>query len=246
MPLPNIKKSIQEIFDLFRERNFIQQFTLESINEIFEIGNEIFMKNNAEEIEKLSARPRSKAPDILDDEPFTFERTFKIYKQLEKKYSEISPELIQRVFEINSQLAWETFRKKYDEYILNIYHNHPNDKYINYLAAVVLYGQKNYKDALKCINIASAGVDSSANYIHLKGLCLMQLGELEAARTYFYQALFLIELLQDFQPQFNKKSDIYPNYPIGFQTSADLIRADLKKLDKIDNIFLYEMLPLID
>lgn len=245
MPRSNIQKSIQEIYELYKKRHLIQAFTLDSINDIFDIGNEVFMKNNPDEVERLSNRPRTQAPDLLDDEPFTFERTFEIYRRLEKQYNEVDPELIQRVFEINSQLAWESYRQKYNEYILKIYPEHPNDEYINYLAAVVLYDQKKYADSLKCINIATGHNGSSANYTHLKALALMQQGEYESARTFLYQALFLVELLQDVAPRLKNKSDLYPTYPIEFHTSAELIRADLKKLDRVENIFLYEVLPLI-
>jgi len=246
MPRPNIQKSINEIFALYKKRHVVQAFTLESINEIFDIGNEVFMKNNPEEVEKLSKRPQSKAPDLLDDEPFTFERTFEIFKRLENQYTEVNPEVIQRVFEINSQLAWESYRKKYNDYLMKLYPDHPDDEYINYLAAVVLYDQKKYEETLKCINISIVQNGSSANYTHLKGLCLMQQGEYESARTFLYQALFLVELLQDVAPRMKEKSDIYPTYPVEFHTSAELIRADLKKLDRVDNIFLYEVLPLIN
>lgn len=242
----NIQRSILEIFDLYKKRHIIQAFTLDSINEIFDIGNEVFMKNNPEEVERLSKRPPSQAPDLMDDEPFTFERTFEIFKRLEGQFTEVNPELIQRVFEINSQLAWEAYRKKYNEYILKIFPEHPNDEYINYLAAVVLYDLKRYEEGLKCINLAIVHNGSSASYTHLKGLFLMQQGEYEAARTFLYQALFLVELLQDVSPRPAGNSLIYPNYPIEFHTSADLIRADLKKLDRVENIFLYEVLPLIN
>ena len=120
MSKTDIIKSINEIFKLYKERHVIHSFTLESINNVFDIGNEVFMKNNPEEVERLSQRPSSQAPDLLDDEPFTFERTFEIYKRLENDYNEINPDLIQRIFEINSQLAWENYRQKYEKYILDI------------------------------------------------------------------------------------------------------------------------------
>lgn len=245
MPRANIQKSINEIFDLYKKRHVLHAFTLESINDIFDIGNEVFMKNNPDEVEKLSKRPKTKAPDLLDDEPFTFERTFEIYKRLEDNFNEISPELIQKVFEINSQLAWESYRHRYNDYITNLYPDHTDDEYINYLASVVLFDQKKFTECLKCINIAISSNGSSANYTHLKGLCLIQLGEYDSARTFLYQALFLVELLQDVAPRMKHKSDIYPQYPVEFHTNADLIRADLKRLDRIDNLFLYEVLPLI-
>ncbi|HID39547.1 MAG TPA: hypothetical protein EYP36_08540, partial [Calditrichaeota bacterium] len=127
-----LEKSIKEIYKLFIERNIGQSFTLESINTIFEIGNEVFMRNNAEEIEKLYNRPKTEAPDLLDDEPFSFERNIKIYEKLEEHYSEVTPELIQRIFELNSQFAWKEYKEKYVQYLLDIYQNHPEDEYINY------------------------------------------------------------------------------------------------------------------
>ena len=74
---------------------------------------------------------------------------------------------------------------------------------------------------------------------------MMQIGEFDSARTYFYQALFLVELSQESRSKRKKKSEIYPNYPIEFHTSVDLIRADLKKLDRMENIYSYQLLPLI-
>ena len=246
MSKADIKKSINEIFKLYKERHVIHSFTLESINNVFDIGNEVFMKNNPEEVERLSQRPSSQAPDLLDDEPFTFERTFEIYKRLENDYNEINPDLIQRIFEINSQLAWENYRQKYEKYILDIQIDNLDDEYLNYLASVILYDQKKYDEGLKCINIAISHNSSSANYTHLKGLLLLQLGEYDSARTFLYQALFLVELLQDVPPRKQKKSKIYPNYPVEFHTSADKIRSDLKKIDHVDNLFTYELLPLIN
>jgi hypothetical protein len=76
-------------------------------------------------------------------------------------------------------------------------------------------------------------------------LFLIQLGEYESARTFLYQALFLVELMQDVPPRKEKKLNIYPNYPVEFHTSADKIRTDLKKIDHIDNLFNFELLPLI-
>jgi len=244
---PEMQKSIKEIYELYLQRNVISAFTLESVQTILEIGNEVFQKNNPEEVEKIRKHPPSQAPDILDDEPFSLARTLEIYKRLKDQYQEISPELIQRVFETNSRLAWESYRKKYNEYILSIYKDHPADEYINYLAAIVFYDKKEYGEALKCINMSLAENPSSANYTHIKGLCLMQAGELSAARTYLYQALFLIELRHDIPPRtLAEERSIYPNYPIEFQTSVDLIRTDLRKLDKIDDIFNYEFMPLIE
>lgn len=240
-----MQKSIDEIYSLYKKRTFLTAFTLESIYEIFEIGNEVFMKNNAEEIDKINKRRPSKAPDLFDDEPFSFDRTFEIFKKLEPDFKEVSPELVRRIFEVNSQLAWSEYRKKYIEYILDIYTDHSDDEYINYLAAVVLYDQRKFKEALKCINLAIHANPSSANYTHLKGMCLMQHGELESARTYFYQALFLMELLQDSPPKLKGRQEVYPNYPIEFQTSPDLVRNDLKKLDGVDQLFLNEVVPLL-
>ena len=240
-----LEKSIKEIYKLFKERHVSTAFTLESINSIFEIGNEVFMRNNAEEIEKLYNRPKTDAPDLLDDEPFSFERNIKIYKKLEEHFNEISPELIQRIFELNSQLAWKDYKEKYIRYILDIYRNHSDDEYINYLAAVVLYEKKQYSEALKCINLASSENFSSASYTFIKGLCMKQLGELDIARTYFYQALFLIELMQDTPPRRKKKSRIYPNFPVEIHATVEGIRAELKQLDKTENIYQYELLPLL-
>jgi len=245
MPRADIQKSIHEIFKLYKERFVLQAFTLESINNIFDIGNEVFMKNNPEEVEKLSKRAPSQAPDLLDDEPFSFERTFEIFRRLEHDYNEINPELIQRIFEVNSQLAWENYRLRYEKYILESKQEHYNDEYLNYLASVILYDHKKYEEGLKSINIAIASNSSSASYTHLKGLYLMQLGEYESARTFLYQALFLVELMQDVPPQKQKNENIYPNYPVEFHTSAEKIRTDLKKIDHIDNLFNYELLPLI-
>ncbi len=244
---PEMQKSIKEIYELYLQRNVISAFTLESVQTILEIGNEVFQKNNPEEVEKIRKHPPSQAPDILDDEPFSLARMLEIYKRLKDQFQEISPELIQHVFETNSRLAWESYRKKYNEYILGLYKDHPEDEYINYLAAIVLYDKKEYSESLKCINMALTENPSSANYTHIKGLCLMQAGELSAARTYLYQALFLIELRHDIPPRMLAKDrTIYPNYPIEFQTSVDLIRTDLRKLDKIDDIFNYEFMPLIE
>ena len=241
----NLKQSIREIYNIYLKRHVVRAFTLESIQEIFEIGNEVFQKNNPEELEKLKNRPSSKAPDILDDEPFSLERTLEIYHDLTEKHSDISPELIRNVFEMNSKLAWKSYRERYDDYILNSYQDHPEDEYINYLAAIVLFDHKEYDKALRCVNLAMQGNDSSANYTHIKGLCLMQQGELDLSRTSLYQALFLVELLEDVPPHKTEESQIYPNYPIEFHTSADLIRADLRKLDQADTLFRSEIVPLV-
>jgi tetratricopeptide (TPR) repeat protein len=241
-----LQKSIQEIFSIYQKRNFTLSFTLESINEIFEIGNEVFLRNNPEELEKLSKRPRNKAPDIFDDEPFSFERTFEIYSKLSGDFTEISPALIERIFEVNSQLAWRDYRDRYNAYILKIYKDYPSDEYLNYLAAVVLVDKKEYDEALSCVNKALALNPSCAVYTHLKSRCLVQLGEFEAARTYLYQSLFLLELMQDNPPHKGPNKDLYPSYPVDFFTSIDQIRSDLRQLDRVDSMFKYQFLPLID
>lgn len=241
-----IQESIQEIFQLYMKRNYFRLFTLESIHEIFEIGNEVFQKYNAEEIDRLTNRPRKQAPDIWDDEPWSFERTLKIYERLQSKYHEVTPECIEKVFELNSQLAWDSYRKKYIDYILSIYRDHPKDEYFNYLAAIVLYDVRQYNEALKCMNIATSSNPSCASYAHLKALCFIQLGEFESAKTYLYQAMFLLDLLQDVPPRVKIDSAIYPNYPIEFHTNANLIRGDLKKIDRVDDIFKFEVIPLVE
>lgn len=241
-----MQESIEEIFQLFKKRHILNSFTLESIQDVFEIGNEVFMKHNPEEIDKISRRKPTRAPDIFDDEPFSFERTFEIYKRLHNKYSEINPACIQNIFEINSQLAWESYRSRYNQYIMDIYDNYREDEYINYLAAIVLYDSKKFDEAMQCINLAIAQNSSSADYTHLKALCYMQQGEFDSARTYLYQALFLVELKHDIPPRLKGESDIYPNYPIEFHTSVDLIRGDLRKLDNVENVFHHEFLPLIN
>ncbi len=241
-----LQKSIREIFTLYTKRNFTLAFTLESIYDIFEIGNEVFMKNNPEEMDKLANRPKNKAPDIFDDEPFSFERTFEIYSQLSDQYTEITPELIEKVFELNSQLAWRDYRERYDRYILELYRKYPDDEYINYLSTVVLFDLKDYSEALRCINKSLASNPSCAVYTHLKAKCLIQMGEFETARTYLYQSLFLLELMQDNPPRKGTNKEIYPNYPVDFFTSIDQIRTDLRQLDKVDTLFKYQLLPLID
>jgi tetratricopeptide (TPR) repeat protein len=224
----------------------LHAFTLDSIHEIFEIGNEVFMKNNQEEIDKITNRPRNSAPDLMDDEPFSFDRALEIFQRLNGKYNEVSPELIERVFEINSQLAWDSYRKRYTEYILSIYKAHPDNEYLNYLAAIILYDSKAYYEALRCVNIAISYNPSSANYTHLKALCFIQLGEFESAHTYLYQALFLVEVVRDVPPKIKFNSDIYPNYPIEFHTNAQLIRGDLKKIEHVDDLFRTYILPILE
>lgn len=240
----NLQQSIREIYNIFLRRNVVRAFTLESIQDIFEIGNEVFQKNNPEELEKLKKRPLSNAPDIMDDEPFSLERTLEIYERLQYKYTDVSPDLIKNVFEINSKLAWNAYRRRYDEYLLSVFNDHPEDEYINYLTAIVYYDNKKFEEALRCINHAIHSNDSSANFTHIKGLCLMQLGELEAARTILYQALFLVELMEDVPPRARENRQIYPNYPIEFHTNADLIRGDLRKIDEAETLYRSELLPL--
>lgn len=246
MPKPDIKKTIEEIFHLYNKRNFSQKFTFESVSDIFEIGNEVFMKHSDPKYNDFLNRPDSDAPDLFDDEPFSFERTFSIYRELEPRYSEVTPELIRKVFEINSKIAWKQYRKKYDQYIIDTYRKYPDDEYINYLAAVVYFEKKEYGKALKCINLAIAQNGSSSLYAHLKGLCMMFKGELESARTYFYQALFLRELKHDVLPELKGKKKIYPNHPVEYNTSVHTIRASLKQLDLIENSFTQEILPLLE
>ena len=240
----NLQQSIQEIYRIFLKRNVGRAFTLESIQDIFEIGNEVFQKNNPEELDKLKKRHLSQAPDILDDEPFSLERTLEIYERLQDKYTDISPDLIKNIFEINSKLAWKSYRRKYDQYLLDIYDDYPGDEYINYLTAIVFYDNNDFNEALHCINRAIHINDSSANFTHIKGLCLMQLGEFEAARTYLYQALFLVELMKDVPPRTRQNKMIYPNYPVEFYTSADMIRADLQRIDEAEKLYRFEFLPL--
>jgi len=245
MTRQNIRSSIKEIYDIYCKKSYGNDFTLDSISLIFEIGNEIFLKNNEEEIDKLINQPQSNAPDIMDDEPYSFDRTIAIYEQLENKFSEVNPELIQNVFEINSKYAWKEYRQKYSNYIHSIYEDHTDDEYINYLAAVTLLEEKDYHEALKCINLAIVQNNSSSLLTHIKGLCLTQLGEFDSARTYLYQALFLIELLQDVPPRLKSSPEIYPNYPIEYHTSAELVRMDLNKLDNVDTFFDHNIAPLI-
>jgi tetratricopeptide (TPR) repeat protein len=242
----NIRKSFQEIYESYCQKSFNDEFTLDSINLIFEIGNEIFYKENEEEIESIINRPPSNAPDIMDDEPYSFERSLAIFEQLKPTHSAINPELIQKIFEANSKLAWIEYKDKYFEYVLSIYKEYSDDEYINYLASVILYEEKNYQEALHCINLSIAQNGSSSLYTHMKGLCLMQLGEFESARTYFYQALFLIELLQDIPPRLKGNPEVYPNYPIEYHTSADLVRLDLNKLDKVDAFYDSNIIPLVE
>ena len=246
MTSQNIRKSIQEIYNNYCDRAYNDEFTIESISLIFDIGNEIFIKNNDVEIEKILNRPPSNAPDIMDDEPYSLDRTLAIYETLSPKYDQVNLELVHKVFETNSKFAWKEYKEKYRSYIYSIYEDHPEDEYINYLAAVLFYEDKNYYNALKCISFAIAQNNSSSLFTHLKGLCLIQLGEFESARTFLYQSLFLIELLQDIPPRLKGTPEIYPNYPIEYHTSADLVRGDLNKLDKVDFFYDYHVLPLVE
>jgi tetratricopeptide (TPR) repeat protein len=182
----------------------------------------------------------------MDDEPFTFERTLEIFKVLEENNPEVTPALIQKIFELNSKLAWKVYREKYEKYILQVCGEYPDDEYINYLAAIVYYDRHIYDKSLHCINKAISENPSSANYTHIKSLCLMQSGELETARTYLYQSLFLVELKQSVPPRKKETIEIYPNYPIEFHTSAELIRSDLKKIDRVEYIFTDQLIPLLD
>jgi len=242
----NIRKSFQEIYDSYREKSYNDEFTLDSINLIFEIGNEVFFKDNQDEIENLVNRPPSNAPDIMDDEPYSFERSLAIYEQLKNEHPAVNPELIQKVFEANSKMAWMDYKDKYFSYILSIYKNYPDDEYINYLASVIFYEEKDFHEALTCINSSIARNASSSLYTHIKGLCLMQLGEFESSRTFLYQALFLIELLQDVPPRLKGNPEVYPNYPIEYHTSADLVRSDINRLDKLDAFYDQKIAPLIE
>jgi tetratricopeptide (TPR) repeat protein len=246
MTRQNIRRSILEIYDIYCQKTFTCEFTLDSISIIFEIGNEIFLKDNEQEIEKLINRPPSNAPDIMDDEPYSLDRSITIYESLSPKYKEVDPELIQSVFELNSKFAWKEYKRKYKEYILSIHDDYQDDEYINYLASVLYYEAKDFSLALKCINFALSQNSSSSLFTHIKGLCLIQLGEFDTARTYLYQALFLIELLQDVPPRLKAAPEIYPNYPIEYHTSAELVRLDLDKLDKADTFFKFHVMPLVE
>lgn len=242
----NIRKSFQEIYDKYTEKSFADDFTLESINSIFEIGNEVLYKNNGEEIDPLLNKTPSNAPDIMDDEPYSLDRSLAIFQKLSPIYNSVTAELVERVFEVNSNLAWQEYKTKYFEYIKKVYHNYENDEYINYLAAVMYFETKDFQRSLECINLAIAQNNSSSHFNHIKGLCLMQLGEYESARTFLYQALFLIELLQDVPPRLKGKPEVYPNYPIEYHTSADLVRLDLNRLDNVDSFYDHHIQPLVE
>ena len=181
-----------------------------------------------------------------DQDRYLIERSLAIYESLSPEYPEVSPELVQHVFELNSKFAWKEYKHKYKEYIFSIYEDYQGDEYINYLASVLFYEEKDYHTALKCINFALTQNNSSSLFTHIKGLCLIQLGEFDTARTYLYQALFLIELLQDVPPRLKADPEIYPNYPIEYHTSVELVRMDLDKLDKVDAFYQYNIVPLVE
>lgn len=246
MTRQNIRRSIKEIYEIYRQRSYNNSFTLESIPTIFEIGNEIFVQNNEEEIENIINHPPSNAPDIMDDEPYSLDRSLEIFEKLNTDYQQICPELIQRIFEVNSKLAWQNYKVNYKKYILDICDNYKNDEYINYLAAVLFFEDKNYKKAVKCLNFALSQNSSCSLFAYLKGLSLVQLGEFDSARTYLYQALFLIELLQDVPPRLKGNPEIYPNYPIEYHTAADLVRQELNKLDQLDAFYDYSLVPVLE
>lgn len=246
MAKPDIRKSYQQIYDTFCDKSFGDEFTLESINTIFDIGNDVFYKGNEEAIERITDRPPSNAPDIVDDEPYSLDRLFLIFEKLRPSYTSVTPELIQRIFELNNQFAWISYKEKYITYIKDIYPEHEKDEYINYLATVVFLETRDFSRALKCINLAIAQNNSSAHFTHVKGLILTQMGEYESARTFLYQALFLIELLQDIPPRLKGSPEIYPNYPIEYHTSADLVRLDLNKIDNVETFYDYQILPMVE
>ncbi len=244
MTQADIRQSIKEIYETFCRRSYSTSFTLESISRIFDIGNEVFIKNNTQDIEKQKNQTPSFAPDIMDDEPFSFERTITIFNKLDNKYNSVSPELIQRIYEINHKLAWMDYTKRYRTYILRIYGDYPRDEYINYLAAVLNYDEKNFSLALDCINRSIVENASCAMFTHIKGMCLYQLGEFDSARTYLYQALFLMELLQDEPPRLKSNPEVYPNFPIEYHTSAELVRLDLVRIDRLEENFMLDIMPL--
>ena len=241
----DIRKSFREIYDLFCERSFSREVSIESIQLIMDIGNEVFIKNSPEHVEHYMMQPPSNAPDLRDDEPFSFDRIMAIFMRMENEDEEITPALVQRVFEINSQLAWKDYQVRYRQYIYETHENNPDDEYISYLAAVLYYDEKNYSRALKAINFALAENSASALYAHLKGLTLFHLGEFDSARTYLYQALFLLELLQDQPPRLSGAPEIYPNYPIEYHTSTEIIRMELNKIENMEKSFKHQILSLL-
>ncbi|RMH62381.1 MAG: hypothetical protein D6677_09720 [Calditrichaeota bacterium] len=241
-----IKKSFKEIYDVFCERSYSHDFTIETIQLVMDIGNEVFIKNNAEYVEKFRMQPPSNAPDFYDDEPFSFERIMTIFLRLDDSVRLITPASIQRIFEVNSELAWKDYQVRYRRYIYETRENYPDDEYLNYLAAVLYYDEKDFDMALKCINQAISENSGSALYAHLKGLILFHTGEFDSARTYLYQALFLMELLQDQPPRLSGRPEIYPNYPIEYHTSADIIRMELNKIEQLELSFKHEVLALLE
>jgi len=245
MTQADIRESIKEIYDVLCKRNYSTSFTLESISQIFDIGNDVFMKNNKSAFEKTQNQSPSFAPDIIDDEPFSFERTIAIFNKLENNNDNVTPALIQKVYEINHRLAWVDYTQRYRDYVLERYPDYPEDEYFNYLAAVILYDKKEFETARKCINHSIRLNTSCAMYTHLKGMCLYQLGEFDSARTYLYQGLFLMELLQDVAPRLKGKPEIYPNYPIEYHTSAELVRLDLVRIDRLEENFHLNIMPLL-
>ncbi len=246
MKKTDIDKTVNEIYSIFCSRNYNTTFTLESVNSIFEIGNEVFQKNNPEEVERIVNRPKTKAPDLFDDEPFSLERTLEIYSEFEGRFSQINPDLIHRIFEMNSRLAWDNYRKKYYRYIKNIASKYSEDEYLTYLAAVAYYERHDYRQALQYVNLSIVRNPSCAVYIHLKASALMQNGEMEKARTYLYQALFLVELQHDVPPRRGTNKELYPYYPIEFHTNADVMRTDLRKLDNAEKNFEQSIMPIIN
>ena len=112
--------------------------------------------------------------------------------------------------------------------------------------AVAGFEHHEFQLALEYIDLAILQSPSCAVYIHLKSSILMQKGEMEKARTYLYQALFLVELQHAVLPRRADNKTLYPNYPIEFHTNADIMRTDLKKLDKVERNFENSILPLIN
>jgi hypothetical protein len=246
MKKTDLDKTINEIYSIYCSRNYNISFTLESVISIFEIGNEVFQKNNPEEVERLSKRPKTKAPDLFDDEPFSLDRTLHIYSRYENDYSDVNPDLIRNIFELNTKLAWDNYRKKYYQFIEETAPEYPEDEYLNYLASVAAFEHHEFNLALEYIDFSVLQNQSCAVYIHLKASIYMQKGEMEKARTYLYQALFLIELQHATTPRKEGNKSLYPNYPIEFHTNADVMRTDLRKLDKVERNFENSIMPLIN
>jgi hypothetical protein len=239
-------KIMNEIFQRYRERSIFSSFTLGSISTIFEIGNEVFYKYYAQKIEKINNRPKNKAPDLYDDEPFSFERTFKIFNVLQSQHAEITPRLIKEIFSLNQFFAWKSYHKRYSVYIQESYESNKDDPYFNYLAAIVFFDNKNWDKALHCINIAGAEFTSSAVISRIKGLIFLQWGELDAAKTYFYQALFLLEMRQDTPINQTGNNDAYPNFSFEMSVSAKAVRRDLKNIKTIEKSFNNDILALLN